>query len=991
MTVGYHTAMGGNKGGIGVFMADLDAAGIPFSMKSVRDAGLAVEAAEYARNSGLPHNIIYRIDQPYGLPDDVPNYKVSPEQSATDYWQHCLQTLNTAPELVPFKDLIWIELINEARVKWDYDDPNWNNMHPADWLGWFVHHLGKLVNQAGWKFVAFGMNAGEPEIEDWLQPGMIQYLQDCAENYDKLAISLHEGKTGGAVLDPIEDHHPFMAGRFQFLFAICDRLGIRRPRVMLSEWAWAHNNMPDDLEYALEDMRWIQLLTHNFEDLQGTFMWTLADGWGGISDKLQRTIAPWKSWLLTNYHQLPTRTNQVAASVQEYVNNMDFGDVPTPGPGPEPELAGVARIDYARTIVLWHQTAAADWITAARTATMAQGHRYTEGFSADDAGIGNVVVNGVLQSLSSRRVIAVNPDLWGNDPHGTGFGLSGFLNTYYPGVDYHPVVATTSTGATQGILAVLDSPTPPPPPPPPPPTLGLDNPVGTTALPSDSNVWPPYWVDSNPLGTFYTFGNNGQYSAYHTGADLNLNHPTWDSDRLAPVYAVEAGLVTCARQLGGTWGNIVVIRHPQGIYSRYAHLDEIRVSENQTVSRGFEIGRIGNSFGQLPYHLHFDLSLTTILNTNPGHWPGSDLKAVVSHYIEPKALIQLMRPGYTWPDAKTAYTTANANFRCGPTTNFRTYTTLAGNTTITVLNVLGSWALVRLSGGEYGWIHTSLITYTPPGGSGGYQGPPIENFVAGVDQPASDWRWPEGKAVFDTTKLTPKFHTQGVNPQWWSQYKNPHFNSVRILLDPSFTGGAAAGSEALANAIYLETNGNVQEFYNQGARDFIVLNEPNIEGMGIRWHNGSQFGFVFKRLCAHYLSAFPGIRLWYPGMSPGFGAQHAFINDSKAAGAFDHVYGVVEHVYTGETSGHAVSIASAMVSEVKDFQQRHSLTRPLVIGEFSVNRPASAEFKRDVYVEFYRQVAIPGVQAAYSFTSDWTPNPDVNQEGWLNLGLHNIW
>lgn len=267
----------------------------------------------------------------------------------------------------------------------------------------------------------------------------------------------------------------------------------------------------------------------------------------------------------------------------------------------------------------------------------------------------------------------------------------------------------------------------------------------------------------------------------------------------------------------------------------------------------------------------------------------------------------------------------------------------------------------------------------PPPPQTEYTGPAV-NFVAMVDQSASDWRWPQAKAVFDVTGLTPKFHTQGNNHQWYNQYKSPIFNLVRILVDPNFSGD-----------LFAETEQNVAQFYALGSRDFEVLNEPNVEGMGVRWNSGAEFGLVFREYCKDLKARFPGIRLWYPGLSPGFGAQYAFINDSISVGAFDHIYGVCEHCYSGITDN-ADAARNQMFTEIVDFRSRYAMTRPLVISEMSVNRPASAEYKARVYKDLFVQLsAVEGIQACVSFTSDWEPSGDENREGWLKWGIHNAY
>jgi len=84
---------------------------------------------------------------------------------------------------------------------------------------------------------------------------------------------------------------------------------------------------------------------------------------------------------------------------------------------------GTPREQYARVYVLLPQQyiGNAEWVAAAA------GPGYTVGFSADDAGIGD---------LDQRLVIAVNPSMWEGD-------LLAFFEAYYPGVSYVPVGAAT--------------------------------------------------------------------------------------------------------------------------------------------------------------------------------------------------------------------------------------------------------------------------------------------------------------------------------------------------------------------------------------------------------------------------------------------------------------------------------------------------------------------------------------------------------------------
>jgi len=86
----------------------------------------------------------------------------------------------------------------------------------------------------------------------------------------------------------------------------------------------------------------------------------------------------------------------------------------------------------------------------------------------------------------------------------------------------------------------------------------------------------------------------------------------------APVSAVANGVVSLARDFKRSWGNVIVIRHAfyeggQVKYadSLYAHLDKIFVAEGQPISRGQEIGLVGNAHGLYPPHLHFEIHRNT--------------------------------------------------------------------------------------------------------------------------------------------------------------------------------------------------------------------------------------------------------------------------------------------------------------------------------------------------------------------------------------------
>ncbi len=176
---------------------------------------------------------------------------------------------------------------------------------------------------------------------------------------------------------------------------------------------------------------------------------------------------------------------------------------------------------------------------------------------------------------------------------------------------------------------------------------GYDPPIGTADERATEQVWPGHWFDATGYATRYYQGTPQE--AYHTGADLNLNRPYWDADAHSPVYAAASGVVTFAGRLT-SWGNVIIIRHDplvsngQSMYGRYAHVENIRVNVGDRVQRGQHISNVGNAEGIFPYHLHFDLSPTDILEREPWDWPKLSLFRIQRDYVDPRQYIADNRP-----------------------------------------------------------------------------------------------------------------------------------------------------------------------------------------------------------------------------------------------------------------------------------------------------------------------------------------------------------
>lgn len=102
------------------------------------------------------------------------------------------------------------------------------------------------------------------------------------------------------------------------------------------------------------------------------------------------------------------------------------------------------------------------------------------------------------------------------------------------------------------------------------------------------------------------------------------NHPGVDilAPVGTPVWAALGGKVSQAVSGGGYnggYGNLVVIDHPNGLQTRYAHLSTVRVSAGQTVTQGQVVGNVGMTGNTTGPHLHFETYMNGV-RQNPANY-----------------------------------------------------------------------------------------------------------------------------------------------------------------------------------------------------------------------------------------------------------------------------------------------------------------------------------------------------------------------------------
>lgn len=1052
--IGFHYSIGGNKNGIGAFMEKLNQSGIPFLMKGVDDAGLCFEGQQKGEQYGVTNYLIYRVStagQGDIIQYDVPDYTKSPLAAAEEHFD---KTAAKWPQELNGSEVWMEPIneprakLSEGDVQYQNMHPvDWLGSFMLEYAllanaqGFKV--CGPSFNSG--EPEVFGTN-------DYELPGMLAYLGYCAANPEKAALSVHEytwirWKLG----ESWPNWYPNLWGRVEAAMAAADKHNIPRTfQIFVTEWGFAPQESPRWPEcephltaYNEWAARWPQV--------KGVAAWTLQAGWGNVDHDLQSWFADLADYAVsTNFPtgEQPTRTHEKfggtlpgescleartdydrvfyvapddadedlfaeiarlafndgrrtvgfssddagignglrsktvvefgipADKQQDYVEfyQTHYPDVATLQFRPNPPAAAApisklkrainqllvgetgcikARIPYNR--VYWvadDDCTEGEFVNLARLAF--RDGRRTIGMSSDDAGIGD--------GLASKSVVEFGI------PESEQVNYINFYGEFYPDVsslEFRPMPGTST------------------------PSAGLDSPVGLTGPPS-GEVYPPYWVDVNPIGRHYTFGSQGQYKAYHTGADLNCGFPVPNSDYLAPTYAIGDGKVVFAGKLGGTWWNVVVTEHeqPSGIvvYARHSHLESYSVQTGDYVFKGQQIGIIGDAGGKLPAHLHFDTSLSNILLTNPGHWPGENLTDVMQHYVEPRSLIRISRAGFT---NQTIYIKSNANLRSGPATTFRAYKTLATGTAVTALGKIDDYYLVKTAASEYGFVYGSLTQDTPPGG------PPIP---------------PEGNARLGLHASADPGDLQAAEIQ---EFKLAKPGVIKVLSAHSGPSIAALANQhpgiPFVVRVFLDFGGRViapTQFFNDTINDtrraidaigsgreiWVELhNEPNLtsEGLGASWVDGAAFNSWLLSVLSLYKAALPAVKYMYPGLSPQFTGYRSFLLASQQAAMACNGIGV--HCYWSNT----YSMNQALADTV-DWYRGVFGNRPLWVTEASHNKDGKTPTeKAQQYIAFWQALKERLSVAGVTYFVASASNPVFGWNGgscetWIGTGISAI-
>ena len=335
--IGFHLGSGGNKTGLGEWIASLNSAKISIFLKSSDSYGEIWEAIQSGNVSNVENLVIYRLTQedqnpandPLGV-QNVPDYTLPPSIAAKNHCDAILIALEKTPEFD--KQKTWLDMINEPRTKKAPGDIQYMDMNAMDWLGECCYEIALYMNDKGFRVALPSINSGEPGIDmqdaviQYSQPGFLRYLDYCAKNPSIAMVTVHEYVWDKYLTDEtFEDWYPHLFGRCEAMIAAADLAGIPRAfGIAMTEWGFAATHAPEWEQakpHIVDYTAWMS----RFSQVKGVASWTLQGGkdWGNVSDAIQTWITP-----LINYtkNERPSIVEQPQKTHELFGGTLPNGD-----------------------------------------------------------------------------------------------------------------------------------------------------------------------------------------------------------------------------------------------------------------------------------------------------------------------------------------------------------------------------------------------------------------------------------------------------------------------------------------------------------------------------------------------------------------------------------------------------------------------------------------------------------------------------------------
>ena len=114
-----------------------------------------------------------------------------------------------------------------------------------------------------------------------------------------------------------------------------------------------------------------------------------------------------------------------------------------------------------------------------------------------------------------------------------------------------------------------------------------------------------------PVSGTLTSRFGGRRSGMHTGLDIATSKGT-------PIKAAAGGTVTFAGWKG-SYGNMIIISHGDGVQTYYAHCDALLKGVGDTISQGDVIAKVGSTGNSTGSHLHLEVRVNGVAQ-NPQNY-----------------------------------------------------------------------------------------------------------------------------------------------------------------------------------------------------------------------------------------------------------------------------------------------------------------------------------------------------------------------------------
>ena len=130
-------------------------------------------------------------------------------------------------------------------------------------------------------------------------------------------------------------------------------------------------------------------------------------------------------------------------------------------------------------------------------------------------------------------------------------------------------------------------------------------------------IWPCNGTITSRYGYRFIFGS----TSFHGGLDIANSLGT-------SIYAADGGEVIFVG-VKGTYGNLVIVDHGNGMRTYYAHCSELLVEEGDRVSQGDLIALMGSTGRSTGSHLHFEVRIDGATQDPELHLPGGELHGTI--------------------------------------------------------------------------------------------------------------------------------------------------------------------------------------------------------------------------------------------------------------------------------------------------------------------------------------------------------------------------